>query len=139
QHIVQFNPSNFAGTFQTFGTFGSGSGEFDRPYGVAVDGSGNVYVVEFNNDRIDRFNVSDIAGTFISYGTFGSGIGQFDNPSSVALDSSGDIFVADTGNNRIVELTFAVPEPSTLVLACSGLVLSALWLGWLRCGVWGQS
>jgi DNA-binding beta-propeller fold protein YncE len=110
---------------QSFGTLGSGSGQFDSPIGVAVDSSGNVYVADYDNNRIDRFNFSNPTGTFTSFGNAGSGNGQFINPFGVAVDSSGNIYVADSGNNRIVQLSVAistaVPEPSEV----AGTLLAA--------------
>jgi DNA-binding beta-propeller fold protein YncE len=38
-----------------WGTFGSGVGQFLYPSGVAVDASGNVYVSDVNNNRIQKF------------------------------------------------------------------------------------
>ena len=38
-----------------WGAFGSGDGEFDSPIGVAVDASNDVYVADFNNDRVQKF------------------------------------------------------------------------------------
>ena len=47
---------------------GSGAGEFNSPFGVAVDGAGDVYVVDTNNDRIQKFSNS---GTFLTqWGAF---------------------------------------------------------------------
>jgi tripartite motif-containing protein 71 len=44
------------GTFLTkWGSQGNGDGQFNFPYGVAVDGSGNVFVAEYNNDRVQKF------------------------------------------------------------------------------------
>ncbi|MCX5985134.1 MAG: trypsin-like peptidase domain-containing protein [Chloroflexi bacterium] len=39
------------------GARGSGAGEFDRPYGIAVDGNGAVWVAEWGNHRIQRYGV----------------------------------------------------------------------------------
>ena len=52
--IQKFTPD---GTFVTkWGVSGSGDGEFDSPYGIAVDMSGNVFVSEYYpNDRIQVF------------------------------------------------------------------------------------
>ena len=105
---------------QSFGTSGAGSGQFNTPGGVAVDGSGNVYVADLSNHRIVNFNFSNPTGTFTSFGTVGSGNGQFNDPFRVAVDSIGNVYVADTGNNRIVQLSpvgaaTSVPEPSEIV------------------------
>src|SRR2546430_10649083 len=39
-----------------WGTQGSGDGQFDGNYGVAVDGSGNVFVVDNNIHRVQKFD-----------------------------------------------------------------------------------
>ena len=56
QRIVSFNPLDFAGSFTSFGSAGSGSGQFNSPQGVAVDSAGNVYVADKDNDRIVRLS-----------------------------------------------------------------------------------
>lgn len=77
-----------------WGINGSGDGQFIYPYGVAVDSSGNVYVGDSGNNRIQKFSSSGILLT--KWGTFGSGDGQFSEPSAIAVDSSGSVYVADT-------------------------------------------
>src|SRR5437667_171515 len=88
------------GTFLTaWGSAGAGNGQFNYPSGVATDGSGNVYVADTYNNRIQKF---DRNGTFLTtWGSAGAGNGQFDFPYGVATDGSGNVYVADTGNNRI--------------------------------------
>ncbi|MEA2051780.1 MAG: choice-of-anchor U domain-containing protein [Euryarchaeota archaeon] len=82
-----------------WGTTGSGDGQFNRPSGVAVDSSGNVFVADTFNRRIQKF---DSCGTYITqWGSSDSGDGQFSRPCGVAVDSSGNVFVADTYNHRI--------------------------------------
>lgn len=83
----------------SWGTWGSGDGEFDFLGGVATDGPGNVYVADYGNNRIQKF---DSSGHFITkWGSFGTGEGQFDDPQDVATDSAGNVYVVDTGNQRI--------------------------------------
>jgi streptogramin lyase len=82
------------------GIQGSGDGQFSfNPGGVATDGSGNVYVVDRGNSRIQKF---DANGTFLAkWGSVGSGNKQFAVPSGIATDRSGNVYVADSGNLRI--------------------------------------
>jgi len=66
---------------------------------VSVDGVGDVYVADTNNNRIQKFSPT---GTFISScGTSGTGNGEFSGPQDVGADSTGNYYVADTGNDRV--------------------------------------
>jgi DNA-binding beta-propeller fold protein YncE len=38
-----------------WGSNGTGDGQFDGPFGIAIDSSGNVYVTDYNHDRIQVF------------------------------------------------------------------------------------
>jgi DNA-binding beta-propeller fold protein YncE len=84
-----------------------GSARFKSPYAVAVDGSGNVYVCDFQNATIRMINTSDtvstVAGTAGVLG-FRDGTGaaaSFNQPYALTVDGSGNIFVADTYNRAI--------------------------------------
>jgi hypothetical protein len=85
-----------------WGSYGTGDGQFSFPYGVAVDGSGNVYVADTDNNRIQKFT-SD--GSFITKWDFGTGDGQFSSPYGVAVDGSGNVYVTDLYNSRILKFT----------------------------------
>lgn len=81
----------------SFGSFGSGLGQFNQPTGVAIDIAGNVYVVDSGNNRIEKFTSS---GTFISsFGSFGSGL--FNQPVALAFDSSGNMYITEWKNHMI--------------------------------------
>ncbi len=84
------------------GIAGAGAGQFNGPQGVAVDSSGNVWVSEYYNDRIQEFNAE---GKYLnSYGTAGTGDGQYEAPAGIAI-SGGDLYVADQNNNRVQEIS----------------------------------
>ena len=87
----------------TCGSYGYVNGLFDLPFGIAVDGSGNIYVTELINNRIQKF---DSSGNFITkWGSFGTGDGQLNQPSGVAVDNSGNVYVTDMKNNRVQKFT----------------------------------
>ncbi len=70
------------------------------PMGVAVDGSGNVLVVDCFNQRIQKFDSS--GAHTMQWGNSGTGDGQFRIPCGIASNGIGTIMhVADTENNRI--------------------------------------
>ena len=90
------------------------------PWGVAVDGSGNLYVADLDNNRVVEYNTpltTDVTAdrVFGQGGSFTSNSCDFDTtdgsstasdlcgPTAVALDGSGHLYVADNENNRVLE------------------------------------
>ncbi len=91
--------------FGSWGSSGSGNGQFDGLFGVAVDSAGDVYVADTFNNRIQKFTS---AGAYVTqWGSFGSGNGQFNDPQGIALDSAGNVYVTERNNSRIQEFTSA--------------------------------
>ena len=97
QHVFEYTAT---GTFvRSWGPAGSGNGAFSTPAAIAVGPTGNVYVADFGNKRMQVF---DAAGTFIkAWGGAGTGDGQFDGPDGVAIDSAGQVYVTEDGNQRV--------------------------------------
>jgi streptogramin lyase len=107
-----FTFTHFAGPGGDLTIDGSGSAaRFNKPQGVALDGSGNVYVADTNNHTIRKITpagvVTTLAGTAGLYGSAdGTGsAARFHNPWGVAVDGSGNAYVADTDNNTIRKIT----------------------------------
>lgn len=93
--IVKLSPSGTLLT--TWGSPGTGGGQFDLPGGVAVDTSGNVYVSDSGNHRVQKFS---------STGTYRAEWGSSLNfPLGIGVGPSGNLYVADTGNHRIVKFS----------------------------------
>jgi sugar lactone lactonase YvrE len=79
---------------------------FDYPHGVAVNGSGSVYIADSGNNVIRMATeagvVTTVAGTGIAGSATGTaGAASFNAPAGVAVDASGNVYVADTGNSTI--------------------------------------
>jgi len=110
----------------SFGTEGSGAGQIQgEAQGIAVDQeSGDVYVADTGNARIDKFTsegqfilafgwgVADgspelqVCTTTCQAGIHGAGAGQFESAEGIAVDNSGgpsdgDVYVVDHGNVRV--------------------------------------
>ncbi|MGA8102850.1 MAG: choice-of-anchor D domain-containing protein, partial [Candidatus Acidiferrales bacterium] len=84
------------------------SAELWSPDGAALDSTGNLYIVDYGNNRIRKVNTSGIITTVAGTGTEGySGdngpatSAELSGPSAVAVDSAGNLYIADCYNNRI--------------------------------------
>ncbi len=92
---------------RSFGTRGSGRGQFISPCGVAVDGEGNILVEDSDNHRIQKFTAE---GQFLtSVGTRGNGRLHL---CGITFNATNDkVYVADTYNDQVQvlnsDLTFS--------------------------------
>jgi hypothetical protein len=96
----------------TFGYSGDGgqatNASLSAPRGIAVDGSGDLFMADYWNNCIRKVAANGIITTVAGNG---SGAYSGDNgaatnatlyfPQGVAVDAAGDLFIADTGNSRI--------------------------------------
>ena len=122
--IRSITPAGQVGTVAGIATIGNSDGtvanaQFDDPLGVAVDGAGNLYVVDTVNDTLRLITpagaVATIAGSPGQVGSKdGTGsAGLFDKPSGIAVDGSGNLYVADTLNDTIRRISPATSNGVT--------------------------
>ena len=78
------------------------------PWGVALDGAGNLYIADTANHRIRKVDAAGVISTVAGDGTRGSGgdgdpavDAQLNSPYGLALDGAGNLYIADTVNHRI--------------------------------------
>ncbi|MBM3268410.1 MAG: hypothetical protein FJZ01_12235 [Candidatus Sericytochromatia bacterium] len=90
----------------------SGSPRFDDIKGLALDGSGNVFVGDCNNHSIRKVAsnaaVTTVAGlgpTGAGWSDSASGSPKFNCPRGLALDSGGNLYVADSLNHAIRKIS----------------------------------
>ena len=81
---------------------------------VAVDGSGNLFVVYTGQNAVKEILAAGDYTTTVTPALGGSYV--FKSPEGVAVDGSGNLFVADTGNSAVVEFTKASGYTSVTVL-----------------------
>ena len=83
-----------------WGAEGSDNGQFIYPSGIALDGSGNVYIADRGNNRIQVFTgTGEFVRTWNMSGTNSGGL------RGIAVDRNGFVYVADSRNNRIQKFT----------------------------------
>jgi sugar lactone lactonase YvrE len=96
----------------TNGYFGDGSlatnASLSHPAGVAVDGSGNLFIADSGNKRVRKVEtngfITTVAGSGAAgfFGDGGPAINAFmESPAAVAVDPGGRLLIADSGNHRI--------------------------------------
>ena len=104
---------------QSFGTEGSGHGQFKRPRGVTVDSEGNILVADTLNHRIQKFTTT---GEFLTaVGTEGSGPLQFNSPFDVTFNATNNkVYVVEFSNHRVQVLNSDLTFSSTFGKEGSG-------------------
>ncbi len=108
---------------------------FNNPFGLALDGLGNLYVADSNNHTIRKVvlstgAVTTLAGTAgVSGSTDGAGAAaRFWQPSGLAADGVGNLYVADAFNHTLRKIRLANATVTTLagLAKQAGVKLGAL-------------
>ncbi len=78
------------------------SARFSEPQGLALDGSGNLYVADSLNNAVRK--IARVGTNWVTT-TLATGLNY---PNSIALDSGGSVYVTDSDSQTIRRLTFSV-------------------------------
>ncbi len=136
--VLQFDRN--LNLIRTWGSSGSGQGQFSEPRSIAQAYDGSVFVADNGNHRLQKF---DATGNFIEeWGTAGNGPGQFDYfLLSVAIDPANNVYVSDraldgvTGRiqkfdalgNFVTQWSTAGARPVGLAVGANGNVYANVW------------
>jgi DNA-binding beta-propeller fold protein YncE len=86
------------------GGFGWEREQFDNPLDISAKTSLDVFIADYNNERIERYdNKLNYISSFYSDRTFSNSL-RFGFPSSVDLSKHGELFIVDNENDRILKL-----------------------------------
>lgn len=113
--------TTFAGSYQGYYDAQGTAAQFNYPTGIAIDASGNLFIVDANNQKIRKITPAGMVSTFAG-SSMGStdGIGtaaQFDSPYGITIDAADNLYVTDTYSSRIRKIT-----PTGLVTTIAGSI-----------------
>lgn len=89
-------------TILTFGEYGNREGEFNYPVGITQDNSGNLYITDWENDRIQIFSSE---GRLLKVIPEKDSELKIDGPVGIVLDQNENIVVVEQFNNRIQKIS----------------------------------
>lgn len=122
--ILKITPAGMVTTVAGTGVAGSTDGNinqasFNGPSDVAIDISGNLYVVDSDNYKIRKITPTGIVSTFAGNGTEGSTDGKgvlasFSMLTNITIDTSNNLYVTDTFNNNTIRKITPTGEVTTL-------------------------
>jgi len=107
--LMRFNSSG--DSTGEVGGYGWSDFQFDKPYDVCATNGIEIYVADYNNNRIERFDRTLANVATLSTDQSNDDSKSFGYPSGVAVSRLGDLFICDDENIRIVKVnTFSTVE-----------------------------
>jgi len=106
-HRIQVFSSSrvYKATLGVLDETGTDNQHFNLPWGVGLDTSGNIYVADSENRRVQRCNLSGTSYTCTTFagetGVSGDDFSHFGDLPAIAVDNAGRVYVADPWSNRI--------------------------------------
>ena len=104
----------------------------NRPFGIAADSAGNVYIADTNNARVRRINPAGIITTIAGNGVRIPSVNNVPatstsiiGPQGVDLDAAGNLYIADLGAHRIRKITYGPPAAAPPAIGANGVVNGA--------------
>lgn len=88
--------------------------EFEYPSGIALDGKGNIYIADLEDNIVDKVNAAGIISTVAGNGSHtygGDGVTAtstpLNGPAGLTIDKYGNLYIADQANNRVRKVNTA--------------------------------
>lgn len=128
-YVLKVTPSGTLSVFAGSGLIGTPtagpatSSEFNFPEGLAVDGSGNLYIADVYANVVAKVTPSGALSLVAGNGVMGgplpgpAGSSPLNNPAGIAVDGSGDLYIANPLSNDVLAVS---PSETLSILAGSG-------------------
>ncbi len=97
------------------GVGGSAADQLLGPNDIFIDASGNIFVADDYNHRIQKWAPGATSGVTVAGGNgFGDADNQLNHSDGIFVDPSGNMYISDYGNNRVVKWTLGASSGVTV-------------------------